>query len=136
MKPTGIVRRMDDLGRVVIPKEIRRTLKIKEGDPLEIFTEKGAVCFHKYNPIDLDKWETAKNILRHLLTNGFRLLDDDKEQMAAIPPTDPKLFGQEVSTRIFSSDYGTLGYINTVHDIYTSEELAAAAKIAKEILLS
>lgn len=40
MKATGIVRRIDDLGRVVVPKEIRRTLKIREGDPIEIFTEK------------------------------------------------------------------------------------------------
>ena len=40
MKATGVVRRIDDLGRVVIPKEIRRTLRIKEGDPLEIFTDK------------------------------------------------------------------------------------------------
>ena len=40
MKATGVVRRIDDLGRVVIPKEIRKTLRIKEGDPLEIFTEK------------------------------------------------------------------------------------------------
>ena len=49
MKATGIVRRIDDLGRVVIPKEIRRTLKIKEGDPLELFiTEKGEVVFKKY----------------------------------------------------------------------------------------
>ena len=46
MKATGIVRRIDDLGRVVIPKEIRRTLRIREGDPLEIFTEKdGEVIF-------------------------------------------------------------------------------------------
>ena len=40
MKATGVVRRIDDLGRVVIPKEIRKTLRIKEGDPLEIFTDK------------------------------------------------------------------------------------------------
>lgn len=49
MKATGLVRRIDDLGRVVIPKEIRRTLNIKEGDPLEIYTgEDGAVIFRKY----------------------------------------------------------------------------------------
>lgn len=48
MKATGIIRRIDDLGRVVIPKEIRRTLSIREGDPLEIFIENGAVCFMKY----------------------------------------------------------------------------------------
>lgn len=52
MKATGIVRRIDDLGRVVIPKEIRRTLRIRDGDPLEIFTEKdGEVIFKKYSPM-------------------------------------------------------------------------------------
>ena len=49
MKATGIVRRVDDLGRIVIPKEIRRTLRIREGDPLEIYTEKdGGVVFLFY----------------------------------------------------------------------------------------
>ena len=47
MKATGIVRRIDDLGRVVVPKEIRRTLRIREGDPLEIFTDRGTVCICK-----------------------------------------------------------------------------------------
>ncbi len=52
MKATGIVRRIDDLGRVVIPKEIRRTMRIREGDPLEIFTERdGEVIFKKYSPM-------------------------------------------------------------------------------------
>lgn len=52
MKATGIVRRIDDLGRVVIPKEIRRVLRIREGDPLEIFTDRdGEVIFKKYSPI-------------------------------------------------------------------------------------
>ena len=52
MKPTGIVRRIDDLGRVVIPKEIRRTMRIREGDPLEIYTDReGEVIFKKYSPI-------------------------------------------------------------------------------------
>lgn len=52
MKATGIVRRIDDLGRIVIPKEIRRTMRIREGDPLEIFTESnGTVIFKKYSPI-------------------------------------------------------------------------------------
>ena len=52
MKATGIVRRIDDLGRVVIPKEIRRTMRIREGDPLEIFTDNdGEVIFKKYSPI-------------------------------------------------------------------------------------
>ncbi|MEN2766718.1 stage V sporulation protein T [Ornithinibacillus xuwenensis] len=53
MKATGIVRRIDDLGRVVIPKEIRRTLRIREGDPLEIFIDReGEVILKKYSPIN------------------------------------------------------------------------------------
>ena len=52
MKATGIVRRIDDLGRVVIPKEIRRTMRIREGDPLEIYTTRdGEVIFKKYSPM-------------------------------------------------------------------------------------
>ena len=52
MKATGIVRRIDDLGRVVIPKEIRKTLRIKEGTPLEIFTDReGEIILKKYSPI-------------------------------------------------------------------------------------
>ena len=52
MKATGIVRRIDDLGRVVIPKEIRRTMRIREGDPLEIYTDReGGVIFKKYSQL-------------------------------------------------------------------------------------
>lgn len=52
MKATGVVRRIDDLGRIVIPKEIRKTLRIREGDPLEIFTDKeGEIILKKYSPI-------------------------------------------------------------------------------------
>lgn len=53
MKATGIVRRIDDLGRIVIPKEIRRTLRLRDGDPLEIFTDRqGEVILKKYSPIE------------------------------------------------------------------------------------
>ena len=51
MKETGIVRRIDELGRVVIPKEIRKTLRIKEGDPLEIFTDRDELMMKKYSPV-------------------------------------------------------------------------------------
>ena len=68
MKATGIVRRIDDLGRVVIPKEIRRTLHIKESDPLEIFTDKdGAVIFKKYSPMG-ELSDFAAQICESLLT--------------------------------------------------------------------
>ena len=60
MKATGIVRRIDDLGRVVIPKEIRRTMRIREGDPLEIYTSSdGEVIFKKYSAFALPVEDSA-----------------------------------------------------------------------------
>ena len=62
MKATGVVRRIDDLGRIVIPKEIRRTLRIKEGDPLEIFTEKDGdiILLHEKNILQLENLLTLQ----------------------------------------------------------------------------
>lgn len=66
MKATGIVRRIDDLGRVVIPKEIRTSMFIHEGDPLEIYTDNGFVCFKKYQPSAEEKIvECAKYAAKH-----------------------------------------------------------------------
>lgn len=75
MKATGIIRRVDDLGRVVIPKEIRRYLHIREGDPLEIFTERDTVIFKRYSldnewgkTLDELKEEIADHYDCHTLT--------------------------------------------------------------------
>ena len=62
MKATGIVRRIDDLGRVVIPKEIRRTLRIREGDPLEIFTDRDGEVILKKVLTDIGTWTICKRI--------------------------------------------------------------------------
>ena len=73
MKATGIVRRVDDLGRIVIPKEIRRTLRIREGDPLEIYTEKdGGVIFRKYSPMG-DLQDMAAQICDSIGANTGRI---------------------------------------------------------------
>ena len=73
MKATGIVRRVDDLGRIVIPKEIRRTLRIREGDPLEIYTEKdGGVIFRKYSPMG-DLQDFASQICESIGANTGRI---------------------------------------------------------------
>lgn len=84
MKATGIVRRIDDLGRVVIPKEIRRTLRIKEGDPLEIFTDReGEVILKKYSPIgELGKFakEYAESLAQ---TTGHSVCITDRDQVVA-----------------------------------------------------
>ncbi|MFC4620369.1 stage V sporulation protein T [Camelliibacillus cellulosilyticus] len=74
MKATGIVRRIDDLGRVVIPKEIRRTLRIREGDPLEIFVDRdGEVILKKYSPIN-ELGDFAQEYAESLAENSGRLV--------------------------------------------------------------
>lgn len=77
MRATGIVRRIDDLGRVVIPKEIRRTLNIKEGDALELFVEDNKVIFEKYLPSTerlaarcADYVAKKKSIIRGVMVSG------------------------------------------------------------------
>lgn len=85
MKATGIVRRIDDLGRVVIPKEIRRTLRIREGDPLEIFTDReGEVILKKYSPIS-ELGEFAVEYAETLYeTLGTPALISDRDEMLAV----------------------------------------------------
>lgn len=82
MKATGIVRRIDDLGRVVIPKEIRRTLRIREGDPLEIFIDNdGGVIFKKYSPLnELENY--AKMYANSLYkATGFPVIITDRDYL-------------------------------------------------------
>jgi len=78
MKATGIVRRIDELGRVVIPKEIRRTLRIREGDPLEIFTDReGQVILKKYSPIgELNEFAQEYCDSLHESTNHTAMISD------------------------------------------------------------
>lgn len=80
MKATGIVRRIDDLGRVVIPKEIRRTMRIKEGAPLEIFTNNdGEVIFKKYSPVGelSESADIYTEILNKQIKNTVFLTDNE-----------------------------------------------------------
>ena len=69
MKATGIVRRIDDLGRVVIPKDIRRTLHIREGDPLEIYIDNDSVIFKRYDPSS--EWERTLRKLKEAVDDYF-----------------------------------------------------------------
>lgn len=84
MKATGIVRRIDDLGRVVIPKEIRRTLRIREGDPLEIFTGKdGEVVFKKYSPFSELGTFAAEYAAALQAVSGFGCAIADRDNVIA-----------------------------------------------------
>ncbi len=93
MKATGIVRRIDDLGRVVIPKEIRRTLRIREGDPLEIFVDRdGEVILKKYSPIG-ELGDFAKEYADSLHeTAGHIALISDRDVYIAVAGAPKKEF--------------------------------------------
>ena len=102
MKATGIVRRIDDLGRVVIPKEIRRTMRIREGSPLEIYTGVGGeVIFKKYSPVG--EIASFAGDYAEALAKGSELtavICDEDSIIAAAGPLKKELLGKEISDEV------------------------------------
>jgi AbrB family transcriptional regulator (stage V sporulation protein T) len=94
MKATGIVRRIDDLGRVVIPKEIRRTMRIREGDPLEIYTgPDGEVVFKKYSPVnELENAAEACEVISKL--GGAPAVVFDRDHVVAVAGAQKKEYSE------------------------------------------
>ena len=103
MKATGIVRRIDDLGRVVIPKEIRRTLRIRESDPLEIFTDReGEIILKKYSPIG-EMSTFAKQYAESLAqVSGHVAMIADRDQIIAAAGGMKNAVGKYVSRELES----------------------------------
>lgn len=101
MKATGIVRRIDDLGRVVIPKEIRRTLRIRESDPLEIFTDReGEIILKKYSPIG-EMSTFAKQYTESLAqVSGHTAIVADRDQFIAVSGGYKSLLNKAVSRQL------------------------------------
>jgi stage V sporulation protein T len=135
MKATGIVRRIDDLGRVVIPKEIRRSMRIKEGDPLEIFTTReGEVVFKKYNYADEHDWAKAKAIVKALHPDlQFALYDGWGDKQTATNAKFPQSieFEDFDDREIKNNECDTIGYIEVDSDILT-EDVEKIIKVLKE----
>ena len=101
MKATGIVRRIDDLGRIVIPKEIRRTLRIRESDPLEIFTDReGEIILKKYSPIG-EMNTFAKQYAESLAqVSGRTALIADRDQFIAVSGGFKSILGKSISKEL------------------------------------
>lgn len=101
MKATGIVRRIDDLGRIVIPKEIRRTLRIREGDPLEIFTDReGEIILKKYSPIG-ELGAFAKQYAEAMAqATGHIIVISDKDQFIAVAGGKREWLGKPISKEL------------------------------------
>ena len=102
MKATGIVRRIDDLGRVVIPKEIRRTLRIKEGTPLEIFTDReGEIILKKYSPIgELSTFAKEYAEVLSQTTGMVSCITDHDQVIAAAGQGSKEYVGKEISSEL------------------------------------
>ena len=116
MKATGVVRRIDDLGRIVIPKEIRKTLRIKEGDPLEIFTDReGQIILKKYSPIgELSEFATgyAETLAK---TTGHIACITDKDTVIAVSGASKKEFLEQSISK-------DLEEVLENKEVYTSKE--------------
>lgn len=126
MKATGIVRRIDDLGRVVIPKEIRRTLRIREGDPLEIFTDReGEIILKKYSPIG-ELGQFAKQYADSIgQTTGHIVAIADRDQFIAVAG-----MKKDWVTKPISKDLETL--INDRESIAAGRDEKGFIKVSQE----
>ena len=128
MIATGIVRRIDDLGRIVIPREIRRNLNIKEGDPLELFTTReGEVIFKKYTYCNEKDWEKAKKVVEVLTDVPFALYDNYGE-LKEMSKENMPIYFDSVDNIIFA-DGENVGYIYFDGDI-----LEESANKIKDVL--
>lgn len=132
MKTTGIVRRIDDLGRIVIPKELRDALKIRSGDPLELFTSRdGYICLKKYCPLGDTDWESLARLVKIVLPCPFILYDDGENIQGSNGRIEmSKLDYTEV--KLDDSIIAFIGVSKDDKDNY-SEEMVTAIKIIKEI---
>ncbi|WP_426450008.1 stage V sporulation protein T [Paenibacillus sp. S-38] len=136
MKATGIVRRIDDLGRVVIPKEIRRTLRIREGDPLEIFVDRdGEVILKKYSPIG-ELGDFAKEYAESLYesTNHITMISDRDTVIAVAGGSKKDYLEKSVGPLIeqcmenrkatMESNQGTYEMLKDITEAYSSYVIA------------
>ena len=133
MKATGIVRRIDDLGRVVIPKEIRRQMKIREGDPLEIFTDNGVVCFARYNPYNTEIWAKATAIAKVMLKHKFVLLNRYGEVMGDNCKRDKVVIDSLNYSKQIIIDGEVEGFVMALQDEADFEKIAEVAKVIEAL---
>ena len=139
MKATGIVRRIDDLGRVVIPKEIRRTMRIREGDPLEIYTDiDGEVIFKKYSPMgELAEFTSQYCEVLYKALNMPVLITDRDHVVCCMGVQKKEALEKRISAALERIMENRSGFIATAADknlIYPIDGLDRTACIAMPIL--
>ena len=132
MKATGIIRRMDELGRVVIPKEIRRNMGLEAGHALEIFTtHDDCVCFKKYIPYGEQDWEKVFKAVSPIVKGNFAILNEYHEIEHKSSHYKDERFAHEVE--IIDNDDEVVGYFAT-NDESLLDSLRLATQVAGAIL--
>ena len=131
MKATGIVRRIDDLGRVVIPKEIRRTLRIRESDPLEIFTDRdGEIILKKYSPIG-ELGTMAKLYAESLSqTMGVQFVLPIQIRLWLLPAAEKRISGSACQQGIYKSSAGQKSCIGEIRSVGVCQSHAGDGSIS------
>ena len=145
MKATGIVRRIDDLGRIVIPKEIRRTLRIRETDPMEIYTDMdGQIVLKKYSPmgdITVFAGEYAESMAQN---TGMTVAITDRDQVIAAAGNEKKhIQGKQISRELndimderksVAAGHGESAYVMVVPDYECEQEAVSPIICAGDVL--
>jgi AbrB family looped-hinge helix DNA binding protein len=133
MRATGIVRRTDDLGRVVIPKEIRRAMKIEVGQPLEIYIENGCICFKPYIPYDQQDWEKVFRAVQPIISCPFVIMDSYGNVQASSHRLRGEVDGK-IEMREDGDVIGYIGFCESQSSERVMTELNLAVRVAEAIL--
>lgn len=138
MKATGIVRRIDDLGRVVIPKEIRRTMRIREGDPLEIYTDAdGEVIFKKYSPMgELSEFTSQYAEVLYRATNMPVIITDRDHVISVVGIPKREAYEKRITRELETIMENRSGYIadSASQTLIPVEGLQRSAAVAFPII--
>ena len=136
MKATGIVRKLDDLGRIIIPKEIRRAMKIECGDPLEIFVNSGGgITLRKFDPYDMELWNSALTVAEALVGKKVALYNKDGDKLCGDPafPDGYSSVSAEIYAGVSIPELASGGVIGYIIVEQNDEALSHLASVKKAV---
>ena len=136
MKAPGIVRKLDDLGRIIIPKEIRKTMRIECGDPLEIFINSGGgITLRKFDPYDMELWNSALTVAEALVGKKVALYNKDGDKLCGDPafPDEYSSVSAEIYAGVSIPELASGGVIGYIVVEQNDEALSHLTSVKKAI---